>query len=367
MRRFPLLLLLLLTASTVSFGQGPKDPKRMAKDFLLASLQKNDANEAIRDLDQAVSFDIEFVPAYVRRGQLYEEKKDASKAMENYTQALELILISRGKLKFADKQLDSAIEDYELAIKLAPKAPQGLGVASRVPDRVTSLAYYYSGLTYAEKEDYDKAVRNFTSAINLNGDFPEALYSMGLAKSLQDDLPGAIEDTKKAIAQKKNFIEAYQSLELFYHQSRNWQDAQVFYREALRKNPGDPDLIHSLGIAFLEDERGDKFDLAHTNLQHAAEMKPDDAGYMSDVGWALFKLNKLQDARVQLEKASAKDPSNALTHERLGDVYVSLKDINKARTSFEKALDLIDDNDREHRNSISDKLRQLDNADRRRR
>ena len=86
---------------------------------------------------------------------------------------------------YAEKgDYDRAIEGYTEAIQLNP-------------DYV--YAYYNRGSVYREKEDYDRAIEDFTTAIDLKPDLVEAYYNRGVAYYERREFAQSIEDYSKTI------------------------------------------------------------------------------------------------------------------------------------------------------------------------
>jgi tetratricopeptide (TPR) repeat protein len=73
--------------------------------------------------------------------------------------------------------LESALIDYEKAIKIDPK---------------NFLAYYKCGSVWFHKKDFDKAIKNFNTAIQLNPKHVPAFYDMSCAYSIKQETGQAI-------------------------------------------------------------------------------------------------------------------------------------------------------------------------------
>lgn len=70
--------------------------------------------------------------------------------------------------------------------------------------------------TYLKMEDNDKALEYGLDAIGLKFQFPPAHYYLAIAKERTEDIEGAIESYKTALAQNPNFAEAHERLSHIY-------------------------------------------------------------------------------------------------------------------------------------------------------
>ena len=81
-------------------------------------------------------------------------------------------------------EYDKAIQDYTFAIDRIPEYPQ---------------TYVDRGFAYYLKGEYDRAIQDHDTAIGLEGNNSAAYYGRGLAHSSQGDVTKARADLNKAI------------------------------------------------------------------------------------------------------------------------------------------------------------------------
>ena len=81
-------------------------------------------------------------------------------------------------------EYDKAIQDYTFAIDRLPEYPQ---------------TYVDRGFAYYLKGEYDRAIQDHDTAIGLEGNNSAAYYGRGLAHSSQGDVTKARADLNKAI------------------------------------------------------------------------------------------------------------------------------------------------------------------------
>ncbi|MCI0685286.1 MAG: tetratricopeptide repeat protein [Gemmataceae bacterium] len=84
---------------------------------------------------------------------------------------------------------------------------------------------------------------------------------------------------------------------------------------------------------------------------------PDNAAYVDSLGWVLFRRGQVAEARRELERAAQlPDGDDPVIWDHLGDVYERLQMTSQARTAWEKALHLYE---QEQRRRLDDRYREL--------
>src|SRR5262249_30424554 len=91
----------------------------------------------------------------------------------------------------------------------------------------------------------------------------------------------------------------------------------------------------------------------------------DHAAYVDSLGWVLFRRGKVDEARHELERATAlPDGEDPVIWEHLGDVYHHLRDAARARTAWEHARQLYQQGQRKSEERARDLERKLQTLDR---
>ena len=114
---------------------------------------------------------LELVDAYFSRGLAYEAKGERQRAIDDYSQLIELDpdeadhYDSRGSVYLEVHEFDGAIADYTKAIELDPSDSE----------YHEDGGYHYNrGVAYRGKGDIDRAVVDFKKALSLNPDMTKA-------------------------------------------------------------------------------------------------------------------------------------------------------------------------------------------------
>ncbi|MBN2023985.1 MAG: tetratricopeptide repeat protein [Pirellulales bacterium] len=107
--------------------------------------------------------------------------------------------------------------------------------------------------------------------------------------------------------------------------------------QVLDEFPDDVSALNDLGYLWADDNA--HLERALAMVQKAVEAEPDVAAYRDSLGWALFRLGRLDEALAELERAAAADPTEGELLEHLGVVYDALKRPADAEATWRRAID----------------------------
>lgn len=153
------------------------------------------------------------------------------------------------------------------------------------------------------------------------------------------------------------------------HQAGQLDEAAAAYRSLLRKNPGNSDALHYLGlIAFRREDYREAIALIgsaikinnqvpafHCNLgnaykgngqldsaiasyREAVRLDPEFQAAYSNLGNALLELERFDEATICYRKALALRPDFAEAHYNLGNAFLGQYQLDDAVASYDKAL-----------------------------
>lgn len=146
--------------------------------------------DAIKEEAQSTS-----VATYIKQGNDAYVEADYDRAVEAYSQALELYnqnayaYYNRGNAYRKLKNEEAALQDYTLAVRLNPD---------------NYYAYYYRGMILAKAKNYQQALADFSTALDLNDQTPfiyvkraETYRQLDNKDAAKDDYEAAIKLYKK--------------------------------------------------------------------------------------------------------------------------------------------------------------------------
>ncbi len=116
----------------------------------------------------------------------------------------------------------------------------------------------------------------------------------------------------------------------------NWKRALDLVEVLLAKQPGSVEALNFWG--FVAADRDHDLDLASKRLQVANTLDPGSGGLIDSLGWVHFHARDLTKASLFLEQAAHLEPIDPEIQWHLGELYAERKEIERAATTFRRAL-----------------------------
>jgi tetratricopeptide (TPR) repeat protein len=104
-----------------------------------------------------------------------------------------------------------------------------------------------------------------------------------------------------------------------YERAGHWDKAEPDLQQALKLNPGEPEIMNYLGFGWAN--RSQHLDEAFALLQKAASLRPQSGEIRDSLGWVKYRLGRYQDAVRDLERAVQLAPAEPDINDHLGDAY----------------------------------------------
>ena len=174
------------------------------------------------------------------------------------------------------------------------------------------------------------------------GDFNEYLAISGLY--LQSGrAPEAVAAARKALelapAERPDMVEAALiTLSSAQERAGDPRGSEESLRRILSRDPENATALNNLGYFLVE--RNERLTEALEMIQRAVRANPTNSSFLDSLGWAYFKLGKLDEAERHLMDAARRNNQSAAIQEHLGDVYQKRGKTEQAREAWQKALSL---------------------------
>jgi tetratricopeptide (TPR) repeat protein len=265
-----------------------------------------------------------------------------------------------GMIYRSQEKYDNAIATFNQIVSLGEsQAPRGEGLIietlrlkhqpAEALKRAQEAARKYPG---------DRALKMLeASLLGEQGQVDQAVQEL---QKLLNDTP-ADRDTQLVIAQiysqAKRFSEAeaaaQKALELspqpddqsrvlfilgsIYERQKKFDLAEQQFRKVLAFDPLNGAAANYLG--YMLADRGIRLEESVKYIQQALLTEPNNGAYLDSLGWVYFKMNRLDLAEINLEKAAQKLSDDPTIHEHLGRVYLQSGKKAEAQREWERALE----------------------------
>ena len=262
-----------------------------------------------------------------RIGFAYEQLQDAEGASRIYEQAVELMPTS---LAFWARLVQTYIDEGRLSDAL--DALQSVQV--RHPNNLTVARLQARVL--GEGGDIDGGVDVLQQAIDNHEGEPMAYVALSGFYSEYERLEDAVELLESVQERFPNDPSILFQLGAVLEQSDRYADAERTFRRILDYDPENAATLNYLG--YMLADRGERLDESVGLLERAIEIDPHNGAYLDSLGWAYFKLDRLDFAETLLEAASAQMAWNSVIQDHLGDLLFRRGRYEEAIGAWERAL-----------------------------
>jgi Tfp pilus assembly protein PilF len=225
-------------------------------------------------------------------------------------QTVPRIYYNRGNVFMNEKNYDRAIGDYSKAIELNPNYAE---------------AYYNRGIVYMNEKNYDRAIRDYSKAIELNPNYTEAYNNRGNIFKNNKNYDRALEDYNKAIELNPKLTEAYNNRGVvFINKNRN-ADAISDFNKAIELKPNLTEAYNNRGVVFINENKNTE---AISDVNKAIELDPDFADAYNNRGIIFYREKKYDEAISNYTKVIALQANNVLAYYNRGlsEYYSGKKD-----------------------------------------
>ena len=118
----------------------------------------------------------------------------------------------------------------------------------------------------------------------------------------------------------------------------DYAESEKVFGRILEMRPADAQALNYLGYMWAD--RNEHLEKARDMIERAMAREPRNGAYQDSLGWAYFRLGKLDLAEKHLKIAADHDPNDPTIHEHLGDLAEKQGRIAVAVSEWEKALEL---------------------------
>ncbi len=273
--------------------------------------------------------DIELRQAYAR---LLVDLDDFDAAREQYRQLLRKrpdnaqIVYSLALLSLEAGQLDEADKMFRKLLELGVQQQQ---------------AYYYLGAIAEDKGRHKEAIKWY-GKVSKGDHLLEAQIRIANLEALEGDVSAARERLGKL-----RLAHPGQSQRLYLVEGSilgriDWnEEAYKLYSDYLQTRPDDTEVLYARSLVA---ERLGRIDQAEADMRHVLEIEPDDTRALNALGYTLADRTRRYDEALKLiERAYAQAPDDPAVIDSMGWVMYRLGRLSEAREYLQKAYDMTQD------------------------
>lgn len=193
------------------------------------------------------------------------------------------------------------------------------------------------GIAYADLGRPKPAIADYTAAIALQPNYPEAYYDRALAYEQSGDVSRALHDYSKAIAQNPKDADAYFNRGLICLNIRRFDEAISDFTHSHDLDPKNVWPLANRGLAYAW-----KSDMAHAKQDFAAvrAIDPENQVLLHGEGLMFMFAGDLDAAVDRFTNALTRDPSDVWSLQMRADAYQQMGNFTQARADRDKVLQL---------------------------
>jgi len=231
---------------------------------------------------------------------------------------LSKIYINRASAYINKSRCDEAISDLNQALRLTPKNPR----------------VFFTRAKCFEVIEEDKAIADFSRAIELKPDFAEAYARRGIiyAEGL-GDVNRAFADFNQAARLGTKNPEVFVFRGAIYSQKGRLNDALGDFKKAIALGNDDPEILAA--IRELKGSSG-----RNTQADRTPQRNRGEAFKFNERGLAAFKKGQYDLAITEISQAIHLDPGNAVQFNNRANVYYKKRQYDRAIDDFNQAIRL---------------------------
>jgi len=286
----------------------------------------------------------------------------SSTAKRNYNQgerAYRVALLERlANLYKSVDQTDPAVEAYR----------QMADVDSTLAPRVSAEVID----TYRSGKEFPKAMQEADASAKKWPDDRRLRMVRDALQAEMGKVDEASADMKKLLGDKPD-METWVSLAQIYEKGRRWADmakaldsaekladsdeekenvwfmrgamyermnrvdlAETEFRKVLRVDPESAGAMNYIG--YMLADRNMRLQESYDLITAALEKDPGNGAYLDSLGWALFRLGRLEEAETALQKAVLKTPKDPTVHHHLAETLMKMGKVREAAAEWQVSL-----------------------------
>ena len=212
----------------------------------------------------------------------------------------------------------------------------GCNVVIQETAKNLAAAYFFRGAAYVARNDFDRAIADYTQAIAINPNDSDYINSRAALYELKNDMPRAMADYDKAIQLNPKSVYAYNNRGANFQRKGDYARASADYGEVIRLQPNNVDAWAAR--CWVRAAGGREVQQALSDCNQALKIKADAPDVLDTRGFVHLRLGKSDDAIKDYDAALKLEPKLAgalygrgLAKQKKGDKAGATADIAAAK------------------------------------
>jgi len=171
--------------------------------------------------------------------------------------------------------------------------------------------------------DRSEAIRRLSNIVATRPDDLDAVSVLGDLLRYDEDYLAAADAYTKALEITGGESPAdwrfYYVRGIAFERAKEWPKAEADFLKALELNPDQPQVLNYLGYSWIDQDM--HLVRALEMIETAVAAQPQDGYIIDSLGWAFYKLDRMEEAVETLERAVMLLPNDPEINDHLGDAY----------------------------------------------
>lgn len=209
-------------------------------------------------------------------------------------------------------------------------------------DFQTQQAYYYLGAIAEEQKNTKRAMKWYNKVERESDQWIEVQIRIARLEAQQGDVAAARERLRTLRAAKPGQAQRLFLVEGEILSGIDWyEEAYKLYSDYLETRPDDLEILYARSLVA---EHLDRLDQAEKDLRAVLKVEPDNARALNALGYTLAdRTDRYKEALVYVQKAFAQTPEDPAVIDSMGWVLYRLGRLQEARDHLQKAWDMTGD------------------------
>lgn len=199
-----------------------------------------------------------------------------------------------------------------------------------------AVAFYDRGNAYKNRQEFDRAITDYSDAIKLDPQYAHAYLNRGHVYASKGDVPHALADLGRSIQLDPQEPVAYANRGIVYRLDKHDDDAAIAdLTQAIKLDAKNGDSYYQRGLAYAD--KGDNA-RAVDDYDVALKLAPDNAGTLVARGTAYRGLKKLEPAIADYDAAIKLNADDAEAYHGRAFAYRLQGDFDRAIADYSAAI-----------------------------